>query len=255
MKKYIGDYLRLNLKSDFDFFDFVPNEEDLKIIDSAPGVWSIDHQLVRGFLFLIEKYKPKSILELGAGYSTIVFTYAKISGKGIEKVISFEEDPKWFKIPETIKSLIDLEDINIVDSKVKFKFGLFGVYAFYQATKKFKFKDTIDLVFIDGPQFFYGREGGLDYIFKFLKEGSLIVMDDAGRYIDQCVIFKWLKVYKGLELVYFNEKYGDKGLAILKVKSPLKRTFSISAFLLGMYQGMKRIWNINFSRKKKVLSI
>lgn len=253
IKSYINKYIKNNINSDIDFESMFQNHQftsdDKFIIDSTPGEWSIDKALTKALLVIFENFPNKSIVEFGAGYSSIVFNYASKKSLISNKIISIEENLNWFKVPKNITHLLDVDKFNFIESKINFKIGNFGIYVKYDTPVFKNTKQNIDLVLIDGPQQYYGREGNLDEIYSKLNIGALIVLDDAGRYLESCLMYKWLKVYKGLELIYYSPKYGERGLAILEVKSKLKKSFSISVFLLGLMQGSKRYLNTKFNKK------
>jgi predicted O-methyltransferase YrrM len=253
IKKNVSNYLKNSLSSaeklDLTFTNPAPLDDT--IINASPGGWSIDKAVTKALMRIIQDKNISTVVEIGAGFSSIIFHYSLNKSASDFEVFSIEENVDWFKIPEDLKELVDRDSMSFQTGGLSFVFGKFGIHASYMIPEKENLKFGVELVFVDGPQYYYGREGALDGIFEKLKVGCLIVMDDAERYTEQCVIYKWLKVYKGLELIYFKEKFGDKGLAILKVKKPLKRHFSIDAFLLGMMQGIKRLLNFKAIKEKQ----
>ena len=228
-----------------------PTETDTLILDTSPGGWSIDRAVAEALMKLILDFEIRSVVEIGAGYSSILFHYALPRISPIYSVSSIEENTDWFKIPNELEEYVSRNSMNFHVGKIHFILGFFGIHASYRIPERANLKKGIDLVFVDGPQYFFGREGGLDDIYYKLKVGCLIVLDDADRYTELCVIYKWLKVYKGLELIYLNKKFGDKGFAILKVNKPLTRRFSIDAFSLGLMQGIKRVSNFKIIKEKQ----
>lgn len=229
------------------------SNDDLRILKASPGGWSIDMKVTGALIQLIRSRKISRVVEVGAGYSTIVFHYSLSRENLNYEIVSIEENKDWFSVPKEVESLIDSQKVNFRLGKLRFVFGFFGIHASYKLTKDHLTGKGVSLVFIDGPQYYFGREGGLDHIYSLLEVGCLIVLDDAERYTEKCVIFKWLKVYKGLELIYLNDSFGDKGLAVLKVIQPLKQRFSIAAFSLGMLQGIKRLANFRQIKEKQNL--
>ena len=229
-----------------------PLELDQLIINKSPGGWSIDKAVSEALLRIIGDFGIQKVVEIGAGYSSIVFHYGLAKEGKHYRVYSIEENVDWFKIPSDLSSVVSLENMRFLTGSLNFVFGYFGIHAQYKIPERKKISDEIDLVFIDGPPYYFGREGGLDEIYSKLKPGCLIVLDGVERYTEQCVIYKWLKTYHGLELIFFQAKFGDKGLAILQVKSALKRRFSISAFGLGLMQGSKRLANSKKIKEKQV---
>lgn len=229
------------------------SDELEKLILNSPGGWSIDEEVARILVHLLFEIRPNKIVEFGAGYSTLIINYVLENiGKPFE-LFSIEQNKDWFKVPPDLDYLFSEKTLPLILAPVRFKFGFFGVYARYEIPKNVSFSSGLDLQLVDGPQYYYGREGCLDFTYSKLKKGGLIILDDAERYTEQCLIYKWLKVYKGLDLVYYNEKFGQKGLAILEVKSQLKKRFSFAAFFLGIHQGIKRYLNVKFySRQYRI---
>ena len=261
VKRYIHSFLNKNLNPNgFNIgpIDSLPGlSSDLELlISNSPGGWSIDKEVSKLLISLLLERKPTRVIEFGAGYSTLTIKYLFEESGNPYELISVEQNADWFKIPEPLNRLFSTIDISLTIAPVKFKIGYLGVYTRYELKDESIVPSGIELQVVDGPQYYFGREGGLDFTYDKLVPGALILMDDAERYTEKCVIYKWLKIYRGLELVYLNEKFGDKGLAILRVKSPLKRRFSLLVFVLGLYQGIKRFWNVKFGKglEKRVIN-
>jgi len=249
VEKYLNENLRPQSSLNLNLAEI--SDEDEKILKLTPGGWSIDRSVAETLMKIVRENNISRIIEIGAGYSTIIFHYT-LSNQGADyEVSSIEENVDWFKIPSEISSIIDPDGFLFYTGKLKFKVGVFGIHASYKISSRKNISQGVELVFVDGPQYYFGREGGLDDIYKKLKKGCLIVLDDAERYTELCVIYKWLKVYQGLELIYLNKKFGAKGLAILIVKNPLIKKYSVSAFSLGLLQGLQRISNYRMIKKKQ----
>lgn len=261
IKDHVRSFLRKNLNSNgfnltpFDSIEIQSLDLEL-LISQSPGGWSIDKHVSSFLAFLLLEKKPTNIIEFGAGYSTLIIKYILDTINKPYRLISVEQNADWFKIPEPLKRLFSADKFVLTIAPVKFHIGYLGLYARYELHDEAVIPNGIELQVVDGPQFYFGREGSLDFTYKKLIPGALVLMDDAERYGEQCVIYKWLKIYAGLELVYWNQKFGDKGLAILRVSSPLKKRFSLSVFLLGLYQGLKRIYNVKILKgyKKEVIN-
>jgi predicted O-methyltransferase YrrM len=228
-----------------------PSELDLKVLNLSPGGWSIDRPVSEALMSLVEEMKISRVVEVGAGFSSVVFHYALAQISSSYQVYSIEENVDWFKVPNELENIVDRKTMKFQTGTIEFVLGFFGIHASYKIPERKYLKSGVELVFVDGPQYYYGREGGLDDIYNKLKVGCLIIMDDADRYTEHCVIYKWLKVYKGLELIYLNKKFGDKGFAILRVSEPLTRRFSIDVFSLGMMQGIRRLSNFKMIKQKQ----
>jgi predicted O-methyltransferase YrrM len=253
IKKNVNQFLRKRIKRNENLNLTLnnPSEIDKLILDNSPGGWSIDRAVSEALMTLVSVQEILSVVEIGAGYSSIVFHYTIPKKNPSYSVYSIEENVDWFKIPKELDKYVSRNKMDFHIGKIHFMLGFFGIHASYRIPERNRFKEGIELVFVDGPQYYYGREGGLDDIYDKLKVGCLIVMDDADRYTELCVIYKWLKVYKGLELIFLDEKFGDKGFAILRVSEPLTRRFSVDAFSLGMMQGVRRLSNYKMIKEKQ----
>lgn len=229
-------------------------ELEREILDLSPGGWSIDKNVTEALITISRQVRASTVVEVGAGYSTLVFYLFLLNSEKDFELRSIEENVDWFNIPESLKTWVSKEKLNFEVGDIKFTLSYFGIHAKYDLRNDLFFKNKIDLVFIDGPQYYFGREGGLDHIYENLETGCLIILDDAERYTEKCVIYKWLLVYEGLELIYLNDHFGDKGLAVLRVNRSLKKVFSVKAFGLGLMQGVKRLYNMkNIARNQNEL--
>lgn len=251
IKNHVRSFLAESLNS-FDaqlitnFGSLLPEQELL--ISNSPGGWSIDQNLSRLVINLVLQREPSQVVEFGAGYSTLILSYVLEKIGRPYQLLSIEQNQDWFKIPPNLGHLFPNKSFPLTLAPVRFKFGFLGIYTRYEIPNVDLIPSQIELQLVDGPQYYYGREGCLDFTYSKLKQGAWVILDDTERYTEQCLIYKWLKVYKGLELIYYNEQFGEKGLAILEVKSPLVKRFSLPAFLLGFMQGTKRFWNMKFGK-------
>ncbi|MDQ3209319.1 MAG: hypothetical protein M3Q37_12045, partial [Gemmatimonadota bacterium] len=90
-----------------------------------------------------------------------------------------------------------------------------------------------DLVFVDAPQRYYGRDGTLPLVAGSLRTGALLVLDDAGRFGERWAIRRWLQTYAGLELVVLDPEFGRYGVAVLRANQPLTERCSLRAWVGG----------------------
>ena len=108
-----------------------------------------------------------------------------------------------------------------------------------------------DLVIIDAPQYYYGRDGCLPLIYNHLAENALIVLDDAGRSGEKWSIFRWLETFPSLKLRYHDSGFPYDGIAILEhVGRP-----SIKISLTGLVTSLVSAYTNYNTRKQLAKSV
>ena len=127
---------------------------------------------------IIEKYKINTVLEFGAGLSTLLLN--SILGR---KVITYETNINWIK---QIKELNEDCDIRRWDGIVF----------------KDNFKKQFDLAFVDGPAGGENREESIKTASKFAK---IVIIHDAGRVPERKWQDKYLK-----DKFHFESKGGHR---------------------------------------------
>ncbi|MBE9167372.1 hypothetical protein IQ238_07465 [Pleurocapsales cyanobacterium LEGE 06147] len=231
--------------------------ENLKqIVNNCVGnVWGISEQLALFLSNTIHHFHSKNVLEFGAGSSSLVLAHS-ISSIGGGKLSSIEQHPTWCAENWKIVQEIENVDSQMIVGKPKWSFGISGIY--------FSFKESClsdvasrapyDLVLIDSPQFFFGRDGGVPLIYDYLVPNALIILDDAGRQFEKNTLFRWLRSYPGLSLVYYAPEFGGKGLAVLRCHHKQSPQFSFSAFISGIRDSYSIFKNSEFKKLRTQIS-
>jgi predicted O-methyltransferase YrrM len=177
--------------------------------------WAISPDFGTALVSQILKDKPKTILELGSGVSTILCGYI-LEKLGAGKVISFDHEEKFAQ--KTVEQI-----------------GLHGLDAFcevyYAPLKEWELpkgkwqwydlsliKDIsdIDMVIVDGPPESlqkHSRYPALPLLQEKFSEKITILVDDAGREDEQVIVQHWMDEYKVLSLETIES---EKGITILK---------------------------------------
>ena len=151
-------YRKLLLYIQTKFFIFKKNEEKKRIYNLLPNYEKYLFFLTNGdsigtkkfpwrekdIIFLLNKYKPKNIIELGSGSSTFIFSqYCKEKNS---KLLSVDESKKWLELTKNALNINNLlPNTNIVLKESFIEKNSKGNS--YQITLP---KD-IDLIYIDGP--------------------------------------------------------------------------------------------------------
>jgi predicted O-methyltransferase YrrM len=182
------------------------------------GGWKIEYDTFYFLDNLINKIQPNVVLEFGSGLSTKLFA-SHIEKGNIKELLSidhlsdFPDHPKTLISDKSIISKIHFFTFPIFIKKYAKKFFCFYSIPFnFFANKK-----QIDLVFIDGPPYYYnGREAALHSCFEHLSSNAIIILDDANRINYERVYIKNWKYRYGDNLdIRLFEKEFKKGMCLI----------------------------------------
>jgi len=204
-------------------------------LPAAGDAWAITPELAAFLFRLVTEYRLLSVLEFGAGSSSVVLAAALAEGGG-GHLTSVEQNPEWCaKRWKTVHEQATVDSLLIPSRPVldHGKGGLFHV--FRGAAGPVLARAPYDLVLIDAPQYFYGRDGSLHLAHRHLPAGAFIVLDDAGRSAECWCLRRWLRTYPGLELRVHAPLFGGKGIAVLQVVRPLRARLDALAIASSLY--------------------
>lgn len=243
----ISSQISKNLESceqDFNIVKLI-NKEILpgKVLDAiaeCSSGWAIDKNLARIIAVSIIEGGRRNILEFGAGTSSLISALA-LEAVGGGRLTSIEQNPAWCADKwEKIKEITNV-DAKLIKSRPEKTWSKLGpIYQFLGAKKAIAERGAYDLVIIDAPQKFLGREGAIPLIYEYLKRGALIVLDDAGRVGEKWAVWQWLKSFPGLQLRYLEAASGKKGVCILEYVENLAPKFKVKVFLAGIMNNQFR---------------
>jgi predicted O-methyltransferase YrrM len=181
---------------------------------------SIDAYHARQLLFVLEELKPRVILELGSGTSTIIVARAlQTLGCPPEMHIAVDHDVRY------LGHTIQLARMNGVEQFVRFEHCPLGPvpgYAlpWYSNVPEAIGRAQVDLVIVDGPPAYEpgkerSREPALPVIRGFLSERAVVILDDANREAEGKILDRWLQDYPEFSLTRVRE---GKGVAVLTLR-------------------------------------
>ena len=206
------------------------------VVASCPGGWAITSAAANFLGQLVGQLQPKSVLEFGAGSSSVVLATALSLGGG-GRLTSLEQSPRWCVDQWALVQQQKVVDAAMIVTKPELGWGRLGLYCWYKsAVQALAARAPFDLVLIDAPQFFFGRDGALPLIYPYLNLNALIVLDDAGRADEKAAVARWLTTYPGLTLVYNDPDFSGKGLAVLKYQTEADPVLSYPSFFSGVKQ-------------------
>jgi predicted O-methyltransferase YrrM len=169
-----------------------------KLFDEQTTAFSFSRNSLILLFARLQKTKPKSILEMGTGISTLAHAiYSKESPSPVS-ITSLDHDAEWLEETrnmlskrDRLKNLIEFHHCNIIESNTHWGKG-------YEIPNKLN--DYYDWVLIDGPPAQFGRSFTLPSIWDRLPQGANIFLDDAGRQGERKSTAEWLSAYPDLKL-------------------------------------------------------
>jgi predicted O-methyltransferase YrrM len=180
------------------------------------STWSVSPHLARLLARAIIGLGLSNVLEFGAGLSSLVLatSLSRLSGG---KLTSVEQNLCWCR--DQWRRVSDLANVDsrIVESTLRLSLSAAGVcYSFRDAADIVASRGPYDLVLVDAPQGFYGRDGALQMARRYLAPGALVVLDDAGRSGERWALFRSLATIRGFRLLFWDPEFGGRGCAILR---------------------------------------
>jgi predicted O-methyltransferase YrrM len=159
---------------------------------------------------IIRQEKPKTILELGSGQSTLISAYL-LEDIGTGHVYALDDSEKFAEIS---RETIQQHGLSAYASVIHAPLKVYSIkdenWQWYEIPEI----PQIDLLLVDGPPQFGKdtpmlRYPALPLLADCLAPNALILMDDADREDEQQVAERWLAEFP-LELLRYHEKaYAD----------------------------------------------
>ena len=162
-------------------------------------------------------YKPKLVVELGSGISTLITAYAlEQHGEKDAHIISLDHSQEYTQKTKDLLTVHELETkAQVLYSPLEPTQIGNKTYSWYNIDK-LTTKDTIDLLIVDGPPVKtnqLARYPALPLLFSKLSKECIIILDDAARPSEQQAVSQWLREFPGFKQEYISNK---KGLSILR---------------------------------------
>lgn len=159
--------------------------------------WPIEEEFARYFVYRVATRRPKTIVELGSGMSTLLA--AKTLDKlGVDYLItSIDSDADFLEQTKSLliaENVYDKEKIKLVFSPLRnIEFDA-GKYLWYTPGDFVFSFDMVDFLFVDGPVGGLcknARYPAMNIMRPYLKKGSLVVMHDAKRADEKEIAQLW----------------------------------------------------------------
>ena len=155
---------------------------------------------------------------------------------------SVESAPEWCANQWALVVAESRVDARLVKAKPQLRLARGGMsYRFDKASAAIGSRAPFDLVVVDAPQSYYGRDGALPLAWSSLAEGALFVLDDAGREGERYTIARWLRTFPGMDLVAFHPDFGGRGVAILRRARNMSPSFDWWSFATSAMHTIRNV--------------
>jgi predicted O-methyltransferase YrrM len=193
--------------------------------------WSLDDNVLRLLMALVETVRPRHILELGSGVSTraLALTCARLRLPC--RISSIDHDREFARL--TGQQLAQQEGADAVRIQVaplvarKLADDHAPVYLIRRS--QLASSRAVDLALIDGPpESLGGRAGTLYQLLDFARPGTLVLLDDANRPAERAALQSWQRYLENAIQVESLPGF-PKGLAAVIIRRPV-RTGELPAY-------------------------
>jgi predicted O-methyltransferase YrrM len=189
---------------------------------------TISQDFGRALVRLLLAVRPHSVLEFGAGASSLIISMAlRAAGRG--RLTSVEHAPRYSAAAwRRVESLG--VDATLLASPLLLRPHPQGLIYQYQGLERLKERAPFDFVMVDAPPGAFGRDTVFYQMLPYLSPGALIVLDDAARVNEGTVINRWRRACDSLQIVCWNREYA-RGVAILRYDGPARLRMSLRNLL------------------------
>ena len=165
----------------------------------SSGRWAMDPTGLLEVLYLIARKRPKVVLELGSGTSSIWIAYALEKDGG--RLISVDHETDF---ADRTRSLLELHEVNHL-AEVRLaklsQLNINGEEFQWYSVDAFRDLNEIDLLLVDGPPGSLGetaRYPALHVLEPRLAPNAVVILDDANRPGEQGIVRRWITDIAGL---------------------------------------------------------
>ncbi len=173
-----------------------------RLIRSLPTHgWHLRADALRLIAQIVAEARPRLVLELGSGSSTVLLAHQCANLSGGTRVVSVEESPLFAANTRRLlgrHNLLDRVSI-VVSPVVRTRIGHWRGYCYEMSEAGIASAmagERAELALIDGPKSAWTMRGDCRYatlplIRRWLVDGALVIVDDAHRRRERDIIERW----------------------------------------------------------------
>jgi predicted O-methyltransferase YrrM len=202
--------------------------------------WVLGKDSMRFLVALVRRTAPRKVIEYGSGVSTRVLAHElreRCVIRSFDHVADFASRTRAAlgSAAGNVEVLHRSIGLRCFDGKVLPFYGL--------ATPDYAAVREADLVFVDGPPGPWGREAALYSAFPVMREGGLLVLDDAGRPGERAAAAAWRRYFGDAVEMQFVPSLG-KGMLIVRKRGvrAAGRGFTWAERLGALRHSLRALW-------------
>jgi predicted O-methyltransferase YrrM len=189
----------------------------LPIRQSLPRMrgWAVSPDFAQVVCTLIKEHKPKLVLELGSGASTLVAGYS-LEEVGQGRIISLDHDQRYATLSSSAIRQHHLQDTAAVVYAPLKEVVLGEKSWLWYDLEQVQHVEPIDMLIIDGPPGItqkLARYPALPILFRLLSNDAVILLDDAFRRDEKETVKRWLREFADFSL---EELDLEKGAVVMR---------------------------------------
>jgi len=158
-----------------------------------------------GLLDLLVTLRPKTVVELGSGFSTILIA-AWLKREGDGRLVSFDHEPYW---AEKCRAYLRLQSLDpyadVRDAPLGSRQIGSETFLWYSLESRIGDIQGIDLLVVDGPPSRRGqstRWPALPVFHDRLSKDAAIFVDDGNRPAERAMVEAWMNEFKEMSSHY-----------------------------------------------------
>ncbi len=164
--------------------------------------WAASPDFARELFEIVERERPRQIVELGSGVSSLVIAHAlKRSGRG--HLLSIDHEDRFADITRQRIERFGMSDVvRVIHAPLREQVIEHERWPWYDLDT-INLPSEIDLLVVDGPPASLrsqARFPALPVLAQRMSKGALVLMDDAARPDEQAIIARWRALYPGLDV-------------------------------------------------------
>jgi predicted O-methyltransferase YrrM len=206
-----------------------PSDAVARMLDGA-SQWALNVAAANTLVGLVEHFRPASVLEFGAGRSSLVLAHA-LQQNGGGRLTSIEHQPRYSKPEwEGVARYSDV-DARLVVAPLKLRMTRHGpLYVYDGIAPALTSRGPFDLVLVDAPPGEFGRDWPFYAAAPFLSAGALVMLDDVERAQEQTTLRRWARALP-IESIGEVASADGRRSAVLRLAQPGPPAFAWRTFL------------------------
>jgi predicted O-methyltransferase YrrM len=149
---------------------------------------------------IVAQQRPRCVVELGAGSSTILLAQLRHHLGGEQEIISIEHDEDFVDlVQEHLQANGVADGVSLRHVPLS---GATGAEWYDEAVLARSLPQSIDLLIVDGPPDVQGRgmrAQALPALWTLLSPGAIVFVDDTNRPAEAGMVVEWVRAYPNLE--------------------------------------------------------